>query len=129
MRGAAIILAVLAGGVILSLGDSPRALGDNIKIEMPKEALGFRGTLSAEVVKATDKTNGWFQIKVVKVIRFANANKTKLRTPKALTEVWKDKCAAILGVKTNMPELQVGDRVTVAAYTHEMHLRDQGVQG
>ena len=51
MRGAAIILAVLAGGVILSLGDSPRALGDNIKIEMPKEALGFRGTLSAEVVK------------------------------------------------------------------------------
>ena len=59
---------------------------------MPKEAFGFSGTLSAEVVKEPDKTYGWFQIRVVNVIGFARNNKSKLRTPQALTKIWKGKC-------------------------------------
>jgi hypothetical protein len=128
MRIAAIIqaVAVLAGGVILNFGDSRQALGDNYKLEMPKAAFGFSGTLSAQVAKAPDKVYGWFEIKVVKVIGFARNNKTKLRTPAALTKVWKDKYVAVLGVK-GMPELKVGDMVTVTAFTREVHLRSSKV--
>jgi hypothetical protein len=123
-RCTVIILAVaaLAGGVMLNFGDSRQALGSDYKLEMPKEAFGFSGTLSAQVVKAPDKVYGWFEIKVVKVVSFARNNKTRLRSPVALTKVWKDKYVAILGVK-GMPELKVGDMVTVVAATHEVHLR------
>ncbi len=123
MRSATIIqTAAVLTVIILACGDSRQALGDDIKLDMPKEAFGFRGTLSAEVVKAPDPKNGWFQIRVVKVLGFAPNNMTKLNA-KALTEVWKDKCEAILGTKNNMPELKVGDMVTVTAATVEVHLR------
>ena len=46
---AAIILtvAMLAEGAILKVGDSRQALGSDYKLEMPKEAFGLSGTLSA----------------------------------------------------------------------------------
>jgi hypothetical protein len=122
MRSAAIILAVLAGGLILTGGDAGPASAANYKLDMPKEAFGFRGTLSAQVARAPDKVYGWFEIKVVKVLSFARGNRTRLRTPQALTRVWKDKYAAVLGVK-GMPELKVGDMVTVAVFVREVHLR------
>ncbi len=124
MRSAAIILtvAMLAEGAILKVGDSRQALGSDYKLEMPKEAFGFSGTLSAQVAKAPDKVYGWFEIKVVKVISLARKNKTKLKSPVALTKVWKDKYVAVLGVK-GMEELKVGDMVTVVAAAHEVHLR------
>jgi len=124
MRSAAIILtvAVLAVGFILNLGDPRQTLGDNYKLEMPKEAFGFSGTLSAQVVKEPDKVYGWFEIKVVKVISFAPNNKTKIKSANALTKAWKDKCVAVLGVK-DMAELKVGDMVTVVAANREVHLR------
>ena len=83
-----ILLTALMGSVLLGFGDARRARAE-IKLEMPKEAFGFSGTLSAEVVKEPDKIYGWFQIKVVKVLSFAGNNKSKLRTPEALTKVWK----------------------------------------
>ncbi len=123
MRNTIIILLVLLAGIaLLGFGNTGRALGEEIKLEMPKEAFGFSGTLSAEVVKEPDKTYGWFQIRVVKVIGFARNNKSKLRTPQALTKVWKGKCVAVLGVK-GMAELKVGDMVTIVAAAHEVHLR------
>ena len=123
MRSAAIILtaAATAGGVILTFSDSRQALGDDIKLEMPKEAFGFVGTLSAQVVKAPDKVYGWFQVKVVKVIGLARNNQTRLKAA-ALTAVWKDKYVAVRGVP-NMPELRAGDMVTIVAAQFEMHLR------
>ena len=117
---------MLIGSVILNFGDSCRVLGEEIKLEMPKEAFGFSGTLSAEVVKEPDKTYGWFQIRVVKVVSLARNNKTKLKTPIALTKVWKGKCVAVLGVK-GMAELKVGDMVTIVAAQFEMHLRSTKV--
>ena len=127
MRSAAIILtvAMLAEGAILKVGDSRQALGSDYKLEMPKEAFGFSGTLSAQVAKAPDKVYGWFEIKVVKVISLARKNKTKLKSPVALTKVWKDKYVAVLGVK-GMEELKVGDMVTVVAAAHEVHLPRRG---
>lgn len=117
-----ILLTLLAGIVLLGFGDRHQVQGEEIKLEMPKEAFGFSGTLSAEVVKEPDKTYGWFQIRVVKVIGFSRNNKSKLRTPQALTKLWKGKCVAVLGVK-GMAELKVGDMVTIVAAAHEVHLR------
>ena len=111
------LLAVVA----LGLGASGQALGQN-KLDYPKEAFGFRGTLSGEVVKVPDKVYGWFEIKVVKVVSFSSGNRTRVTSPRALTEVWKDKCVAVLGVK-GMAELKLGDRVTVTVYNREVHLR------
>jgi hypothetical protein len=121
MRSPVIVLALLAGA-LLNLDDSRQALGQDNKLDYPKEAFGFSGTLSAQVVKAPDKVYGWFEIKVVKVMSFAPSNKTKIRNTKALTEAWKDKCVAVLGVK-GMAELKVGDMVTVTAANKEVHLR------
>jgi len=123
---AIILSAVLAGIALLGLGDPRQAWSDDIKLEMLNEASGFIGTLSAEVVKAPDKTNGWFQIRVIKVVSFARNNKTIVRTPAALTKVWKDKCVAVRGGK-GMPELAVGDVVTITAAQFEMHLRSTRV--
>ncbi len=134
MRNAVIILAVavLAFGVNLNLDGSRQAgnkwLGqafgdDNIKVSMPKEAVGFSGTLSGQVVKPV--SNNWFVIKVVKVIRFSAKNKARLNA-KALTAVWKDKYVAVRGV-TGMPQLKVGDTVIVVAVQFEMHLRSTKV--
>jgi hypothetical protein len=115
MRNTTIILLVLLAGIALpGFGNTGRAPGEEIKLEMPKEAFGFSGTLSAEVVKEPDETCGWFQIRVVKVISFSRNNKSKLRTPQSLTKVWKDKYVAVPGVK-GMPELAVGDMVTIEA--------------
>jgi hypothetical protein len=122
MRSAAIRLVVLGGGILLTFGDARRASGENYKLDYPKEAFGFSGTLSAEVARAPDKVYGWFEIKVVKVVGFARNNRTSVRSPKALTEVWKDKYVAVLGVK-GMPDLQVGDMVTVVVVNREVHLR------
>ncbi len=125
MRSTIIILAVAvaAGGIILNLGDSRPALGADYKLEMPDEAIGFSGTLSAQVVKPV--SNGWFTVKIVKVISFTRKNTARLN-PAALTAVWKGKYAAVRGVK-NMPELAVGDMVTIAAAQYEMHLRSTRV--
>ena len=54
-------------GVLFALSDARPAQGAEIKLEMPKEAFGFKGTLTAQVVKDPDKTYGWFQVRVVKV--------------------------------------------------------------
>ena len=124
-----LVAAAIAGGVVVGLDGSQLlcgigsalALGADIKLEMPKEAVGFSGTLSAQVVKAPDKVYGWFQVKVVKVIGLARSNQTRLKAA-ALTAVWKDKYVAIRGVP-NMPELNVGDMVTIVAAQFEMHFR------
>lgn len=121
MRSAAIHLAILVG-ILLNVGDARQALAQGYKLDYPKEAFGFSGTLSAQVAKAPDPVYGWFEIKIVKVKSFAGTNKTKLRTPNALTQVWQDKYVAILGVK-GMPELKVGDMVLVTATNKEVHLR------
>jgi hypothetical protein len=55
-RCAFFLTAVLAGGVILS--NSSRALAQKNRLEIPREALGFQGRLSAEVVKAPDPRCG-----------------------------------------------------------------------
>jgi hypothetical protein len=125
MRSAAILLlmAVLAG--ILVFGAPRPALGED-RLEIPREPLGFRGTLSGEVVKAPDKTYGWFEMKVVKVVSLSRGNQSSLKSSRGLTRVWKDKCVAVLGVK-GMPELKVGDMVTVVAFNHEKHLRSTRV--
>ena len=95
---------------ILGLG---QALGeDKIEVSMPPEAVGFNGKLSGQVAKPV--SNGWFSIKVVKVLSLSSSNKTKLKA-KALTAVWKDKYVAVRGVK-DMPQLKVGDMVIVTAY-------------
>ena len=101
MRRATTILAIvmLAAGLFLKPGASRRVLAFDNKLEMPKEAFGFSGKLSAEVVKAPDPVYGWFEIKVVKVVSLSSNNKTKIRSPNALTKAWKDKCVAVLGVK------------------------------
>ena len=117
MRKAAIVLAaaVLAGGVILNLDDSLRAGGmgrggalgaDNIQVSMPKEAFGFSGTVSGEVVKPV--ANGCFTMKVVKVIGYSANNKTKLNLA-ALTDAWKDKydwCAPAKGAAAAQPAVE-----------------------
>lgn len=133
MRNVVIIVAVvlLAGGVTLNIDGSRQAFGDeDIKLSMPNEAVGFNGTLSAEVVKlgyasGPPADNNWFVIKVVKVIRFSAKNRTKVNA-KALTAAWKDKYVALRGVK-GMPKLEVGDMVTVTAAQFEVHLRSTRV--
>lgn len=92
------------------------------KLDYPKEAFGFVGTLSAEVAKAPHPKYGWFEIKVVKVVKFGSKNKTKIKNVTVLTKVWVDKYVAVLGVK-GMEELKVGDMVTVEVTNHEVHLR------
>jgi hypothetical protein len=119
MRSAAIRLAAIAVGAILSLSGSRQAVGQ-FKLEMPKEAAGFSGTLTAEVTKAP-AANGWFEIKVVKVTGLYANNRTQLNSA-GLTKVWKDKHVPILGPKGG-PVLNVGDTVTVSAAAVEAHLR------
>jgi hypothetical protein len=134
MRNAFILLAaaVLTFGVSLNFGGSrqaailglAQALGeDKIEVSMPPEAVGFNGKLSGQVAKPV--SNGWFTIKVVKVLSLSSSNKSKLKA-KALTAVWKDKYVAVRGVK-DMPQLKVGDMVIVTAYQFEMHIRSTKV--
>ena len=92
---------VIAYGVVV-------ALGADIVSTMPPEAVGFSGTLSGQVAKPGGQ--GWFVIKVVKVIGFAANNRTRLNA-KALTAAWKDKYVTIVG--KNLPAVAVGDMVTV----------------
>jgi len=137
MRKAAVVLAVvLAGGVVPIFGDAHlagnigpgQAFGaDDVQFTMPKEAIGFVGTLSGQVAKivVTDKWGTWVGIKVVKVSGFSPGNKCKL-SAEALTAVWKDKYANVRGVP-GMPPLKVGDTVTVTAFQFEGHLRSTKV--
>ncbi len=118
MRGAAIRLAV----AVLNLGGSGQALGQGYKLDYPKEAFGFRGTLAGQVARAPDPVYGWFEMKVIKVVSFAPGNRTRLRAPQALTRAWKGKYVAVLGVK-GMGPLKVGDLVTVVVFNREVHLR------
>jgi hypothetical protein len=126
MRKTAIIVvvAILVGSVNVGVG---HVIGDDDNIPndnfVPDEGEGFNGTLLAKVVDV--RKDKWFVIKVVKVTGFSAKNKTKLNA-KDLTAVWKDKYTNILGVK-GMPELKVGDMVTVAAAQFEKHLRSTKV--
>ncbi len=118
MRSAGIILAVAA----LNLGGLGQTVGQGYKLDYPKQAFGFRGTLSGQIAKAPDPVYGWFEMKVIKVVSFTRGNKTRTRSPQALTKVWKDKYVAVLGVK-GMEALKVGDKVTVVVFNREVHLR------
>ncbi|MBS0207574.1 MAG: hypothetical protein JSS27_01345 [Planctomycetes bacterium] len=111
----------------ITFGDSSPAQAASYKLEMPKEAFGFNGTLVATVAKAPDKVYGWFEIQIVDVAAFGRQNKSKLKNLPALNKAWQGKYVAILGVK-DMPELKVGDTVTVNAAVHEVHLRATKVE-
>ena len=106
---------VIAYGVVV-------ALGADIVSTMPPEAVGFSGTLSGQVAKPGGQ--GWFVIKVVKVIGLAANNRTRLKA-KALTAAWKDKYVTIVG--KNLPAVAVGDMVTVTGAQFEMHIRSTKV--
>jgi len=134
MRKATIMLvvAVVAGAGLLGLDDSQwawnigpsRAFG--AKVSMPNEAVGFNGTLLAQLTKPV--ANGCFTIRVAKVISFAADNKTELTAP-ALTAVWNGKyvwCGPAANA-TPCPPLKVGDIVVLVAYQNEMHLRYSSV--
>ncbi len=132
MRKATKLLAaaVIAGGVVMGLLGSRLpwhvgpglALGADIVSTMPPEAVGFNGTLSGQVAKPGGQ--GWFVIKVVKVIGLAPNNRTRLNA-KALTAAWKDKYVTIVG--KNLPPVAVGDMVTVVGTQFEMHIRSSKV--
>jgi len=117
----------VAASVVMALCDTSSAQAASYKLEMPKEAFGFNGTLVATVTKAPDKVYGWFEIQVVDVVAFGRQNKSKLKNLPALNKTWQGKHVAILGVK-DMPELKVGDTVTVDAAVHEVHLRATKVE-
>ena len=95
------------------------AFADDFKTVMPPEATGFRGTVTGTIAKSPG--NDWFIIKVVNVVSYTPGNKTRI-TPDALTALWKDKYVAVLLIKT-MPQLNVGDTVSVTTFQFEAHLR------
>lgn len=128
MRRMTLVLAMaaIAGGFIVGLHDADRAsAADPAKPNVPKEATGFVGTLTATVVKPPPADNPtWFVLKVVKVLSYGPNNKVTLST-EALTAIWKDSIPALLMVK-DMPALKEGDTVTVTAFQFEGHLRAAG---
>jgi hypothetical protein len=97
MRNAMILLSIVLtmGGDLMNPGDShawlnpgPRpAWADDMQVSMPKEAVGFRGTLQAEIFKPV--ANGCFTIRVIQVAGYSTASRVRL-TAAALTAVWKD---------------------------------------
>ena len=121
-----LVAAAIAGGVIGILDDSRlpwnvepgRTLAADVVGTMLPEAVGFSGTLSGEV--ANPGGQGWFVIKVVKVVSLARNNRTRLKAA-ALTAAWKDKYVTIVG--KNMPPVALGDAVTVVGVQFEMHIR------
>jgi len=133
MRQSVFMLTVilLAGCVVMFLDVSrpqwrigpARAFADDIQVSMPNEVVGFNGTLVGKVVSPVGNT--WFKIQVIRVVNFAPGNKNKLSVD-ALTAAWKDKYVAVRGVK-DMPDIKVGDTVTITAAQFEMHIRSTKV--
>jgi hypothetical protein len=136
MRKVTVILAVAAlmGVGLVNFNDSRlpqawdlgpgQAFADDTKLEMPKEASGFIGTLWGEVVMPTDQ-NGCYDIRVSKVLGFGAGNKAKLNAA-ALTEAWKGKASWCRPLKAGGPKcepLKVGEMVLMDCVCFEVHLR------
>jgi len=128
-----IAVVLLAGTMLVAIPDSPlpvlrnvgpsRVMADDIQVSMPKEASGFNGRLLGQIVKPVAK-EGWFTMKVIKVVSYSPANKTKVNVD-ALTAAWKgqyDWCANARGAAP-CPLFVVGDFVIFEGFQNEAHLR------